>query len=76
MWVTSLITTFNPGQSPPHVTIAAITFLGSKWICLLGPPFKKYLELSYFKVLIIFSQTNLGFLTKELLGNFPSPPYY
>jgi hypothetical protein len=31
------MTTFKPGHNPPHVTIAAFTFLGSKKICFLGP---------------------------------------
>ena len=35
--VSSLITLFKPGQSPPHVTIAARTSLGTKCVVDLGP---------------------------------------
>ncbi len=35
------MTSFSPGQSPPHVTIAHLNFFGSKYIFFLGPASSK-----------------------------------
>jgi hypothetical protein len=37
MFTTSRMTVLRPGQSPPHVTMAALTSSGLKWMISRGP---------------------------------------
>lgn len=41
-----LMTSFKPGQSPPQVTITALTSAGWKKRCFLGPAFNHFLAYS------------------------------
>lgn len=72
----SLMTTLSPGQSPPQVTIAALTYDGLKCKNFLGPARSHFLDSAKSLSLsnIFFSNTYEPLYTKASSGRKPCPP--